>query len=135
MNFLDLLEKQGDKVELNEMILVKKKLPARVTRPIPACMYDETLELDYEVFNILAWVIARRENSEITLDEVGSHIGMGNSDKLRSIVKEVYYFYTGKTREEVEEVGQESQEDDAEDDAEGDNKAENPPQPSPLNDS
>ena len=129
MDFLELLVQRGDKVDLNEMILVKKTLPARITTPIPACMYTESMELDYEVFNILVWVRAKRDNPEFTLQEVGTRVGMGNTDELREIVKEIYYFYTSRTREEVEELYQTAQEEVDEQDSE------NPPQPSPSNDS
>ena len=128
MNFLDLLEKQGDKVVLSEMSLIQKMLPARATLPIPACMYreidgDTTPELDYEVFNILAWVIAKRENPDITLEQVGDRIGIGNADKLSEVVKEVWYFYTTRSREDIKLLASaESSEED-----EGSETSVNPP--------
>ena len=138
MKFLDLLEEQGDKVMLSELILLQKKLPTRVTAPIPACMYknidtgkdNQIPELDYEVFNLLAWVIARRENPEILPDEVADRIGMGNREKLREVVKNIWYFYSAKTRDEVEETfGEQASEEP------GEEAPVNPPQPSPSNSS
>ncbi len=149
MNFLELLQTQTDKVTLNEMILVKKHLPDRVKRPVPACMYIETstdelaevranhkvlldavdsfladkskktslsevvealtvqdsvTELDYEVFNLLCWIIARREKPEIALEDIGDKIGLNDIAGVNAITKEVIYFYTSHTRESIEET-------------------------------
>ena len=135
MGFIDLLVPQGDKVILSELTKLQGMLPARVTAPIPACMYrnintgrdDMPPELDFEVFTMLVWVIANREPGDMTLEEVGDRMGMGNVDNLRKIVQEVWYFYTAKTRDDVEAVigGGEAEED------AGAKEPVNPPKSSP----
>ena len=111
MSFLDLLEPQVDKVNLSEMLLVKKNLPEGVTKEdpdrrnsgIPWCMYTDDGEIDLEVFNVLAWVIAKRENHDITQEEVGDMIGLNTPGQMRKIATEIICFYTSATRQEVEE--------------------------------
>jgi len=103
MSFLELLQPQGDKANLNEIIEARKLLPKHVTKAIPSCLYDDEGSLDEEVLVILSCVRARRENKDITQSEVGERIGNETSDLLRPIIKELIYFYTTNTREEVEE--------------------------------
>jgi len=110
MSFLKLLQPQGDKATLNELIEAKKLLPPRIETGIPACLYDENGELDEEVLVILSTVLARRENKDITQQEVGERIGNQTSDLLTPILKELIYFYTTNTREEVEERFADAQE-------------------------
>ena len=125
MSFLELLQTQTDKVTLTEMILIKKHLPDRVTRPVPGCMYLETeegepAELDYQVFNILCWVMARREAPAISLEDVGDKIGLNDSEGISTIVQEVIFFYSSLTREAITERFSETSE-----------AAEEPENPSP----
>ena len=108
MGFLELLEKKQDKVTVSEMALVKKHLPERVKIAVPACLYstpgDDTIaEVDYEVCAVLAWVIAHREDKDITIAEVGDRIGARDSEQLKQITQEILYFYTTFTRQEIEE--------------------------------
>lgn len=103
MKFSDLLHPPGDKVSLGEMALIKSKLPSRITAAIPACMYTEDGRFDYEVVILLAWVIARRENKDITLEEVGDLIGLKAEENLDQIEKEILYFYSRRTREDIDE--------------------------------
>ena len=108
MGFLDLLEKKQDKVTVSEMALVKKHLPERVKVAVPACMYrvpgdDGIPSVDYEVYGVLAWVIAHREDNDITIAEVGDRIGARENEQLQKITREILYFYTTFTRQEVEE--------------------------------
>jgi len=124
MSFMDLLEKQEDKITLNELILLQKMLPEGVTEAVPYCIYkfkkdkdgnDErnakgdriTDGLNYEVFSILAWVLAKRENPDITLEEVGDRIGLLAPDNLPKIEREIWYFTTTTTREVIEGMPQE----------------------------
>jgi len=101
MSFLDLLHDAGDKVNLSEMALVKSKLPARIMKPIPACMYTDDSRYDYEVVILLAWVIARRENKDIMEQEVGDLIGLKEEGHLEQIEKEILYFYSRQTMKEI----------------------------------
>jgi len=101
MSFLDLLQPQGDKVTLTEMIFTKQHLPENTTAPIPDCMFKEDKTLDLEIFNILAWIIARRENNDITKEEVGDRIGILDPDQHRVITDEILYFFTTLTREQL----------------------------------
>jgi len=102
MSFLELLQPQGDKATANDFIEAKKLLPARVTASIPACLYDEDEDLDIEVVVILSAILARRENKDITISEVGERIGAKTSDLLNKIVQELVYFYSTNTREDIE---------------------------------
>ena len=133
MNFLELLQPQGDKVSVSELILARKNLPDHVTESIPSCVFlplpkdqeeDSLREYDLEVVIVLAWIIARRENPEITMEDVGDRISIGNEGQLKAIVKEIQYFYTNLTREFIEDLHTPATEDDKENE-EGD--TENPP--------
>ena len=111
MTFLELLQPQGDKATLNEIIEVKKLLPSRVVANIPACLYDGNGDLDEEVLVILCTVLARRENKDITVQEVGDRIGNKTSELLEPIIKDLLYFYTTNTRDEIEKRYTDAQED------------------------
>ncbi|KKL12665.1 hypothetical protein LCGC14_2533480, partial [marine sediment metagenome] len=74
-----------------------------VTIAIPYCLHDEEGNLDEEVLIIMATVVARRENKDITQAEVGERIGNKTHELLLPIVKELFYFYSTSTREEIEE--------------------------------
>jgi len=102
MEFIDLLKLQGDKATLNEVILAAENLPKRITRPIPKCLYHEDGPLDREVFRVLAWVRALRDAAEISIEEVGARIGFTDKAATNEILKEVIYFFTSYTREEIE---------------------------------
>jgi hypothetical protein len=102
MKFSDLLHPPGDKVSLGEMAEIRKLLPERVTKTIPSCMYTDTKRFDYEVVIILAWIIARRENKDITREEVGNQIGLKEAGHFDVIEKEIHYFYSRRTRDEIE---------------------------------
>lgn len=102
-NFLQLLLPPGDRANLSEMALLKQTLPARITSSIPSCMYAADKQFDYEAFIILAWVIASRENPDITIKEVGDLIGFKEMDNLREIEKRILYFYTRQEKAEIEE--------------------------------
>lgn len=112
--FLELLTPPGDKVSLGEMAELKKLLPDRVKTSIPSCMYMEVgtkkedgtevegVEFDYDVLILLAWIIARRENSDIKREEVGQLIGINDAEKLTEIEKRIIYFYTRQTWDQIE---------------------------------
>lgn len=106
MSFLELLKPQNDKVTLSEMILAKQNLPERVERAIPACMYHSKEEgggLDYEVFRVFVWIVARREAPDITIEEAGDRIGMRDEEALTPILKQVVYFFSSFSHEQVTE--------------------------------
>lgn len=103
MNYSDLLHPPGDKVSLGEMALIKSKLPAGTTSAIPSCMYTDDKRFDYEVIILLFWVMVRRENKTITEEEVGELIGLKAEENLDQIEKEILYFYTRRTREEIDD--------------------------------
>lgn len=103
MNYSDLLHPPGDKVSLGEMALIESKLPTRVTSAIPSCMYTDDKRFDYEVVILLYWVMVRRENKTITEEEVGELIGLKAEENLDRIEKEILYFYTRQTREEIDD--------------------------------
>ena len=103
MNFLELLKPQGDKANLNELIFAKNHLSKDVQNAIPNCMYNGEDGLNEEVFLVLSWVIARRENPDITKEEVGNLVGNAESDAMSSINKEILYFFSTETREDIEE--------------------------------
>lgn len=99
----------SQKVNAGEMSEIKRLLPERVTVAVPGCMYqapdeDGRAELDYEVVIILAWIMARREDHDITMEEVGERIGARDNEQIRQITEEILYFYTTNTREEVLEL-------------------------------
>ncbi len=103
MNYSDLLHPPGDKVSLGEMALIRSKLPARATKAIPSCMYTDNKRFDYEVLILLFWVMVRRENETITEEEVGELVGLKEEGHLDQIEKEILYFYTRQTREEIDD--------------------------------
>lgn len=102
-NFLVLFKRQreSDKCSVNELLFAAEHLPESVeTASIPQCMRDEAGKLDWEVVITLAWVGARREDSEITREEVSNSIGAPNVD---DVIMELWYFYTTFSREELKE--------------------------------
>lgn len=103
MSFLDLLQPQGDKATLSESIFAKNHLPKTVQTRIPACLFDDDGGIDFEVLLVLAWVLARRENPDITKEQVGERIGVGHIEAVRPITKEITYFFTSESREDIEE--------------------------------
>lgn len=103
VNFLELLETQGDKATLNELVEAKKHLPKHIVMSIPACLYDAEGALDEEALIVLAWVRAKRDNPDMTKEEVGDRIGNHAPEALTEIMKELVYFYTTQTREEIAE--------------------------------
>lgn len=103
MSFLDLLKPPGEKVTLGELALLKSKLPERVTGSVPMCIYTDVGGYDYEVFILHAWIIARRENPDITVDEVGNLIGLKESEACDQIEREILFFFTTQLREEVDD--------------------------------
>jgi len=113
-NFLELLQPQGDKATLNELVEVKKNLPKTVTKEIPYCLWDDNNQMDEEVFIIMSWVRAKRENPDITKQSVGDRVGNQNKDLLVAILKELLYFYSTETREAIEERYAEQEETDEE---------------------
>lgn len=120
MNFLELLQSQGDKATLNEIVEVKRNLPKHVTKEIPYCLWGDNDKLDEEVFIVLSWVRAKRENPEIALQAVGDRIGNQTKDLLVDILKELLYFYSTETREDIEQryIDEEAADDEAADDGE-----------------
>jgi len=127
MKFLELLQSQEDRANLNELIEAKKLLPDRVTGTIPGCMYvdlpegapeDSFREMDLEVVLILSFVMAKRENPEITMKEVGDRIGIGVEGQIKEVIKKITYFYTTLTREVIEKLHSPDTEDDTEGDTE-----------------
>lgn len=103
VNFLELLQPQGDKADLNELVEAKKHLPKHIVMSIPACLYDAEGALDEEALIVLAWVRAKRDNPDITKEEIGGRIGNNTPEALTEIMKELVYFYTTQTREEIAE--------------------------------
>lgn len=110
--FIDLLTPQTDKADLGELIMVKKHLPERVTERVPDCLYrrdpkdpdnEDKATLDREVLLVMAWVRARRDVPEITIEEVGARIGVMDQENFPDILKEIHYFYTTFSRQEVED--------------------------------
>jgi len=106
-SFLELLQKQGDKATLNEIIDTKKLLPTHVVANIPACLYDTEGALDEEVLIVMSYVRARRDNPDITILEVGDRIGNHTPELLLGIIKQLVYFYTTSSWDEIEERYQE----------------------------
>jgi len=113
MKFLELLQPQEDRANLNELIEAKKLLPDRVTGTIPGCMYadlpegapeDSLREMDLEVLRILSFVMAKRENPEITIQEVGDRIGIGTEGQIKEVIKKITYFYTTLSWETIEQL-------------------------------
>ncbi len=103
MRFSELLHPPGDKASLGDMALLKSKLPARATAAIPSCMYTEDKRFDYEVLILHAWIIARRETPDITEEEVGNLIGLKAVENLDQIEKEILFFFTRRTREDIDD--------------------------------
>lgn len=110
--YLSMLAPPDDKYDAPEYNLAKANMPAYVTEPIPGCIYDRTIEgegddatmtLRYrlDVVQVLYWVMCRRDNPDITLDEVGKGIKAGN---VRDLVFEIFYFWSESTREELEAI-------------------------------
>lgn len=103
VNFLELLQDQGDKATLNDLVEAGKYLPKHIVMSIPACLYDAEGALDEEALIVLAWVRAKRDNPDMTKEEVGDRIGNHAPEALTEIMKELVYFYTTQTREEIAE--------------------------------
>jgi len=106
-SFLELLQKQGDKATLNEIVDTKKLLPKHIVSNIPACLYDTEGALDEEVLIVMSYVRARRDNPDITILEVGDRIGNHTPELLLGIIKQLVYFYTTSSWDEIEERYQE----------------------------
>jgi len=102
-SFLELLQPQGDKANLNELVEARKLLPKHITVGIPACIYPDNKTLDEEALIVLAYVRAKRDAPDITIHEVGERMGNKESDFVSEIIKEVVYFFTTSTREEIAE--------------------------------
>lgn len=83
----------ADKDDIEELRQVVESL---IDRP-------SLLMLDYEVFNILCWIMARREKPEISLEDVGDKIGLNDAEGIPKITQAVIYFYTNHTREAIAE--------------------------------
>lgn len=101
MRFSDLLHPPGDKVSLGEMAEIRNLLPERATSAVPHCIYTAEGRYDYEVFIILAWIMARRDLPDITREKVGNKIGLKEAGHFELIEKEIHYFYSRRTRDEI----------------------------------
>jgi len=118
--YLELLSPPDDKYNAPEYLLAVKTLPKDITEPIPGCVYDRTDEPDgtvslryrLDVLQVLFWVMCRRDNPEITLEEVGQGI---KGDNVRELAKEIFYFWSQSTREELEAILPDRDDEEAED--------------------
>ena len=118
-NFLKRLKPVDDKYNGEDYMLAEKYLPKDVTDPIPLCMYREARDEDgkplltpagdpvriprMDVIVVLAWVIARRGNPDITMDEVAQGI---NNDNLVEIVNDIWRFWSNASDEVIEQVNE-----------------------------
>jgi hypothetical protein len=102
MDYLEALriEREGDKWTIDDLELVIETLPDIELAEVPWCMFREDKSVVYPVLAVLAWVRARRDDPEITLETVKKSIGNGN---IREITRELIYYYTDATREAIAE--------------------------------
>jgi len=109
--YLELLSPPDDKYNSEDYILAMANLADDIVDPIPGCMYTEIVRGQNEdgtpnavsvprldVVRVLYWVMCVRENSDITLEEVGRGV---NGDNLRQVTLEILYFWSSATWEEV----------------------------------
>ena len=109
-----------DKANAEDLALAAGKLTIKQYASIPRCLYryihpDGTELLigekpgeadlsipDLEALIALSWVRLRRDDPDIEYEAVKKIIPVTDSDRIREINKELFYFFTERTREEVE---------------------------------
>ena len=107
--FVTKLKPIPDSADGNDWALAERTLPEYITDPLPMCMFRSvevpvfdqdgnqtgtrrTPILRMEVMNVLAWVMARRTNPVITLEEVAEGI---TSDNRRDLADDIWMFWVG----------------------------------------
>ena len=121
-NFVELLVVADDKANAEDLALAAEKLNTRQVASIPRCLYryihpdgtevllgeapgaDDLSIPDIDVLVALSWVRARRDDPDIEYETVKKSIPVTDSDAIREINKELFYFFTDRTREDVEAV-------------------------------
>jgi len=111
MSYLEKLAKKNDKWNVSDFALFKANLPPGIDEEqavaAPFCMYvvpqngdEDNKHIDFDMVRLLFWVMAKRERADITPEEVGEGI---NRDNIDEIIKEIFYFWTSMTREDINE--------------------------------
>ena len=125
MGILEALSKSGadkrDKYCLSDFVLAKEYLDSDAIDSIPLCMCERVVKPDgttvsrvhYDIVCILAWIAAKRNKKDITLEEVSETI---DSQNLPEVIQETFYYWTNLTRDHMarlstDETEQEGQED------------------------
>jgi hypothetical protein len=94
------LKPKGDRYTGNEYIEAWSLLPDDVETGIPGCMWKDRV-LRFDVFRVLLYIIARREDPNIALEQVGEGIC---EDNILELLEDVLYFWTGQSRDEIREM-------------------------------
>lgn len=105
MSFKDhsLLEIMGqadeDRADGDELVEARKILPKGVERGLPLCMLSDSGDWDIDVIVRLTWIMAKRDDPNISQKDIQKRINMGN---IRPIVKNVAYFFSDFSEQEVD---------------------------------
>lgn len=103
-NFLDLLSAADGKATAADMLLARQHLTDDEVAAIPHCINNDDGSVNLKRLVVLAWVRAKRESSEITLEEVAAKIPATDPAALMKIMYELYYFFTGMTRKDLADM-------------------------------
>ena len=121
--FAGKLKPSPDTADGADWALAEQNLPEHITGAIPVCLMKRAEITDpedpekqqmvsvpvMEVMNVLAWVMMRKINPVITIDEVAKGITLENR---REILDDVWRFWTGEeslTDDEEMEVEQDAE--------------------------
>jgi len=92
-NFFDIITEVTDdreKATPAEIKLVRSKLSANTTRPIPDCAVDANGEYDWENIAAMVWVRGMRDRPEYTYEQALKDVGLHN---VRQILPEIYFYF------------------------------------------
>lgn len=92
------LKPPGDRYTGNEYIEAWDMLPEAAEGAIPQCMFKSNKGLRYDILRILLYVMIKREDANITLQQVGE--GMCE-ENLRELLEDALYFWTDQSKEEI----------------------------------
>ncbi len=83
----------------DELVEARKMLPADVERGLPLCMMSNYGDWEIAIIAKLAWIMAKRDDPNISLKDVQRRINMNN---IRAVVKKVAYFFSDFSEDEID---------------------------------
>ncbi len=98
MGVLDKLKPTTDRYTGNDYIEAVDNMPEDVIKPIPICLYDDNGRIRMDILRVLLWIIAKREQPDISIEQIGDGIC---NDNLLDMLEEVFYFWGSRTREQI----------------------------------